>query len=201
MAIGSPDKAARLDQLRTYARVQVWSGYQRDEDVRSDVYDAVLDEVKDAKEAAVLTDRFLDDARAALAQAATRWPPLSAFDRLQAAFADLRSAGVVVLEAVDDHWVAQETLELAAERGRRPLGIVYFTPADVWHAVEHSMLELNVWHGTSANVAPGDGLLELVTGTLGRHGIESLFDEGRVEVSVAWERRPARVSTAADLAL
>ncbi len=191
MAIGSPDKAARLGQLRTYAKVQVWSGYQGPADVRRDVYDAVLDEVKDADEAAAMTDRYLDDAHAALANAAAGWPSPSAFDRLQAAFAELRSAGVVVLEAVDDHWVAHDTLQRAAEQGSRPRGIVYFTPADVWHAVEHGMLELNVWHGTSANVAPGDDLLELVTATLGRHGIDSHFDEGRVEVSVAWERRPA----------
>ncbi|MEJ7689059.1 MAG: hypothetical protein WKF76_00735 [Nocardioidaceae bacterium] len=194
MAIGSPDKAARLDQLRTYAHVQVWSGYRRLDDVRADVYDAVLDEVKDVDEAAVLTNRYLDEAHAALEQAAAGWPSPSAFDRLQAAFTDLRSAGVVVLEAVDDHWVANDTLQRAAERGSRPWGIVYFTPADVWHAVEHGMLELNVWHGTGANVAPGDDLLQLVTDTLRRHGIESLFDEGRVEVSVAWQRRP-KVST------
>lgn len=190
MAIGSPDKSARLDQLRTYAQVQVWSGYRRSGDVRSDVYDAVLDEVKDADEAAALTDRYLDEAHTALVQAAAGWPSPSAFDRLQAAFADLRAAGVVVLEAVDDHWVAHDALERAAERGNRPGGIVYFTPADVWHAVEHGMLELNVWHGTGANVAPGDDLLALVTETLGRHEIEAHFDEGRVEVSVAWERRP-----------
>lgn len=194
MAIGSPDKAARLDQLRTYARVQVWSGYRRRDDVRGDVYDALLDEVKDAEEAAVLTDRYLNEAHAALEQSASGWPSPAAFDRLQAAFTDLRSAGVVVLEAVDDHWVANDALQRAAEEGGRPWGIVYFTPADVWHAVEHGMLELNVWHGTGANVAPGDDLLQLVTDTLGRHGIESLFDEGRVEVSVAWERRP-HVST------
>ncbi len=190
MAIGSPAKAARLDQLRSYARVQVWSGYQRPEDVRREVYDAVLVEVKDADEAAYLTDRYLAEAHVALDQAAAGWPSPSAFDRLQAAFTELRSADVVVLEACEDHWVAHETLERAAAQGRRPRGIVYFAPVDVWHAVEHGMLELNVWHGTSANVAPGDDLLELVQQTLSRHEIESLFDEGRVEVSLAWQRRP-----------
>ena len=52
------------------------------------------------------------------------------------------------------------------------------------------MLELNVWHGSSANVAPGDALLELVQQTLAARGIASVFDEGRIEVSLAWERRP-----------
>ena len=51
------------------------------------------------------------------------------------------------------------------------------------------MLELNVWHATSANVAPGDELLALVERTLADHGIASHFDEGRIEVTVAWQRR------------
>jgi hypothetical protein len=81
-------------------------------------------------------------------------------------------------------------LTAAAERGAPPAGIAYFTHADVWHAVEHGMLELNVWHGSSANVAPGDALLALVQETLAANGITSLFDEGRIEVSLPWQRRP-----------
>ena len=156
MAIGSLDKAGRLDQLRTLARVQVWSGYLTDDQVRTDVLAAVSDEESDPATAERLAAEFVEQAHAELAEAARHWPAQTAYDRLQSAFADLRARDVVVLEACDDHWAANEVLTAAAEHGAPPAGIAYFTHADVWHAVEHGMLELNVWHGSSANVAPGD---------------------------------------------
>jgi hypothetical protein len=148
------------------------------------------DEEGDPTTAERLTAEFVEQAHAELAEASRQWPAQTAYDRLQSAFADLRARDVVVLEACDDHWAANEVLTAAAERGAPPAGIAYFTHADVWHAVEHGMLELNVWHGSSANVAPGDELLAVVQETLAAHGITSLFDEGRIEVSLAWERRP-----------
>ncbi|HEY7042364.1 MAG TPA: hypothetical protein VH419_01720 [Nocardioidaceae bacterium] len=196
MAIGSLDKAGRLEQLKTYARVQVWSGYRSPADVRSDVYDALLDEVKDPSEAERLTSDYLVQAERDLESAAAEWPDPSAFDRLQATFEDLREQGLIVLEACEDHWSANAALETAGAEGPEPAGIAYFTHADVWHAVEHGMLELNVWHPSTANVAPGDPLLERVQEALARHRISSVFDEGRIEVSVAWERRPARPHSA-----
>ncbi len=189
MAIGSLDKAGRLEQLKTFARVQVWSGYKTAAEVRADVLEAVLDEVTDPAEAASLADEYIAQAEQDRAEASTSWPSTTGFDHLQAAIADLRSAGVIVLEACEDHWAADAALKHAATDGGPPTGIAYFTHADVWHAVEHGMLELNVWHATSANVAPGDALLDLVQQTLARHGLESLFDEGRIEVSISWQRR------------
>ncbi|MBA3233966.1 MAG: hypothetical protein H0T17_08475, partial [Propionibacteriales bacterium] len=187
MAIGSPDQAARLDQLRTYARVQVRSGYKGDDEVRLEVYDAVLDEVRDADRAEQLTQAYLGQARSDLARAAAQWPHPPAFERLQAAFGELRAEGVIVLEACDDHWAANETLHASAADGSTPRGIAFFTHADVWHAVEHDMFELNVWHGDTANVREGDDLVSRVQQVLGDHGIESQFDEGRLEVSLTWQ--------------
>ncbi len=191
MAIGSLDKAGRLEQLKTFARVQVWSGYKTAAEVRADVLEAVLDEVKEPAEAASLATEYVVQAERERAEAAVNWPSTTEFDHLQAAIVDLRSAGVIVLEACEDHWAADSALKRAAADGAPPTGIAYFTHADVWHAVEHGMLELNVWHATSANVATGDALLELVQQTFARHGLDSRFDEGRIEVSIAWQRRQA----------
>jgi uncharacterized protein DUF6891 len=190
VAIGSPDRAARLDQLRNYARVQVWSGFRPLDEVRADVLDAVLDEVSDRAEAQRLTTEFVEVAEESLAVAMTTWPPVTEFDRLQAALTELEAAGIAVLQACEDHWAAQEMLQTLAAAGARPRGIAYFTHTDIWHAVDHGMLEINLWHGDSANVAPGDDLLADVQETLARNGIDSLFDEGRIEVTVAWQRRP-----------
>lgn len=191
MAIGSPDKAARLEQLRSYARVQVWAGFRPLADIRADVLEAVREEVADEREAARLTAEYVDTAEQSLEQAADQWPAATEFDRLQDALSELEASGVVVLQACEDHWAAQEMLQTLAAAGARPRGIAYFTSTDVWHAVEHGMLEINVWHGDSANVAPGDDLLALVQDTFARNGIHSLFDEGRIEATLAWQRRPA----------
>jgi Domain of unknown function (DUF6891) len=190
VAIGSPDRAARLDQLRNYARVQVWSGFRARAEVEVDVLDAVRDEVKDDAEARRLASQYVDEAERDLTAAAQIWPTATDYDHLQAAFTELEDAGIAVLQACDDHWSAQELLHTMAAAGSRPRGIAYFTHTDVWHAVDHGMLEINVWHGSSANVAPGDDLLAYVQEVLARNGIDSLFDEGRIEASVAWQRRP-----------
>jgi hypothetical protein len=192
MAIGSLDKAGRLEQLRTLARCQVWSGYRSDDEVRAELYDAVLAEERNPDTAARLTDELIDAARTELASLSGEWPEPTSFDRLQDALGELRRNDVVVLEGVDDHWSAAEALERLAAEGHTPRGVAYFTLPDVWHAVEHGMLEINVWHGSSANVAPGDSLLELTLEVLARHGIEAGFDEGRIEATLLWQRRPPK---------
>ena len=179
-----------MEQLGNYARVLVWSGFRPLEDVRADVLEAVRDEVKEEDEAVRLTDEYVTAATESLHQAAGKWPDPTDYDRLQAALTELEDAGVMVLQACDDHWSAAELLQTTAAAGVRPRGIAYFTHTDVWHAVDHGMLEINVWHGDSANVAPGDELLDFVQETLARNGIDSAFDEGRVEATVSWQRRP-----------
>ena len=68
-----------------------------------------------------------------------------------------------VLPGVEDHWAAKAELDRLAAAGATPRGIAWFTAADVWHAVDHGMLEVNLWHGSTANVAPGDALLTAVS--------------------------------------
>jgi hypothetical protein len=184
-----------MEQLRTYARVQVRSGFRLPGEVHSDVYDAVLDELRDCQAARQLTEQLVEEARRALERDAETWPEVTGYDRLQAALAEAQAADVVVLQACEDHWSANELLQQRSREGRTPWGIAYFTLSDVWHAIEHDMLEVNLWHGSSANVADGDDLLEFVLRTLGTHAISAVFDEGRIEASVAWQRRPAGLLT------
>jgi hypothetical protein len=190
VAIGSLKRAGRLEQLKTYAAVQLRSGYRSDDEVRADVLDAVRDEVRDADEAARLTDAYLDEAGATWLRDAQGWGDETDVDRLWAAFDDLEAAGIVVLEAVDDHWAADAVLTDLEAAGRLPVGVVYFTHTDVWHAVEHNMLELNLWHGSRANVTDSDQLLTETIRILERHRLPATFDEGRIETTVKWQRRP-----------
>jgi uncharacterized protein DUF6891 len=190
VAIGSLRRAGRLAQLKTFAAVQLRSGYRSDDDVRADVLEAVRDEVRDAAEARRLTDEYLSLARAAWLDEAAGWDDETDVDRLWAALDDLEDADIVVLEAVDDHWAADAVLADREAAGRPPAGLVYFTHTDVWHAVEHGMLEINLWHGSRANVTDSDQLLTQTIEILERHDIPATFDEGRIETTVKWQRRP-----------
>jgi hypothetical protein len=72
-----------------------------------------------------------------------------------------------------------------------PAGVAWFTPTDVWHAIDAGMLEVNLWHGTTANAAPGDELLEQALSAFAEAGLAAHFDEGRIEVAAHWQRRPS----------
>jgi hypothetical protein len=116
---------------------------------------------------------------------ATGWPATTDPDRLDAVLAEFERLGLVVVRYTSDHHAARQALEAATE----PRGLVFFTDTDVWHAVDFGMLELKVWHPDTANVAPGDPLLDDVLTLLNEHQLEATFDEGRIEVTLDWQRR------------
>lgn len=144
---------------------------------------------------AALAAQAVADARGELAADEAAWPAVTDYDRLQLVFEDLATGGIVVLQGVDDHWSAARELEDRDDAGERVRGIVWFTAPDVWHAIDHGMLEVNLWHGDSANAAPGDALLDDVLAAFEAQGLPARFDEGRIEVTARWQRRlPGRGS-------
>lgn len=173
------------DALRSFARVVVRGGTYDAEHTRAEVVEAV----RQAGEPDSRADELLDEARSALAVDEAGWADETDFDRLQRAFATLESADIPVLQAIEDHWTTKAELERRDETGQPCRGVAWFTAPDVWHAVDHGMLELNVWHPDSANVAEGDALLDEVIAALAAQGIDGHFDEGRIEVRAHWQRR------------
>jgi hypothetical protein len=181
------DKVSPPERVRDFARVQVRAGLLDDDALVREVAAAVEAELPD--ESAEATARALvTEARTTLLDEQAGWEVPTDHDRLQAAFDDLSQQDVVVLQAVEDHWVADATLRRLDAEGRPPQGAVWFTPPDVWHAVDHGMLELNVWHPDTANVALGEPLLDAVVDALAAHGLGGHFDEGRVEVAAHWRK-------------
>jgi hypothetical protein len=179
-----------LDRLRAFARVQVRSGYLSDQRVRDEVAEAAREDLaRGPDSAATLAGEAVAAEITALLLDQESWPQTTDVDRLQAAFTELESHGLLVLAAVDDHWDATAALTRLDEAGEGVTGVLFFTHTDVWHAVDHGMLELNLWHGDTANVAVGDDLLRLVLQTLDRHGLSATFDEGRIETTMTWQRR------------
>lgn len=182
MKLGGRDIEA---ELRDYARLQVRAGLLTPEEQYAQVRDAVAAEMP-RTDADVLARAWLAAAEKDLAEVQRGWPEVTDHDRLTAVFAECTEHDVPVLQGVEDHWVAKRHLD---ESDPRPRGIMWFTQPDVWHAVDEGMLEVNLWHGTTANVAPGDDLLAAVVSCFSRHGLEAHFDEGRIEVAAHWQRR------------
>ena len=172
-------------ELRDFARLQVRAGLLSPEEQYDAVREAVAVEMPQT-DAAILARAWLVAARKDQAAVEARWPEVTDHDRLEAAFAECVEHGVPVLQGVADHWAATEHLDACDPK---PRGVLWFTQPDVWHAVDEGMLEVNLWHGTGANVAEGDHLLTAVLSCLQRHGLRARFDEGRIEVAAHWERR------------
>jgi hypothetical protein len=175
--------------VREFARSAVRSGLLTDEALYDEVLLAVTSELPDVSDPPGIARRWIEEFREELRVDESSWPERTDYHRLQDAFASLEAAGIVVLQGCEDHWAAKEVLD--ERRADPPRGIAWFTPPDVWHAIDEGMLEVNVWHPSTANVAPGDALLDEVVAALEHQGLSAHFDEGRVEVSARWQRPPA----------
>jgi hypothetical protein len=177
-----PERTAR--ELRGLARVLVRSGYADEQQVTVSLTEAIRQDAPQADPdqlAGTLVREAVDDLRVD----AAGWPDQTDADRLDAVLAELESRGFVVVRYCADHHDARRALE--ATRGAK--GVVFFTDTDVWHAVDFGMLELKVWHPDTANVAPGEPLLGEVLGLLAERDLPAVFDEGRIETTLTWQRR------------
>jgi uncharacterized protein DUF6891 len=188
LRLGANRSVDPVERLHDYARVQRRAGFLDDAALLADVTQIATEDV-DADAAQRLAREAVAAAEAAYESDRADWPAVTDYDRLQAAFGELALRDVVVLQAVEDHWTAERLLSERRDVGDPVRGVAWFTAPDVWHAVDHGMLELNVWHGSSANVAPGDALLDEVIAVLDQNGLSGHFDEGRIEVSAFWQRR------------
>ena len=163
-------------------RSALWS----DVDVRAQAVAAIESDHPELP-AAETADRWIAEAHAAWREDAATWPEVTEHDKLARAFGLLEQRGIVVLQGIADHWVARDELQ---RRTPMPAGVAWFTPTDVWHAIDAGMLEVNLWHASTANAAPGDPLLDQALEAFGEAGLAAHFDEGRIEVSARWQRRP-----------
>jgi hypothetical protein len=190
-----PDASAAQEPaqqpVREFVRDCVRSGLLDGEELRAECVAAVRAELP-GLDADTVARSWIAEFREELRRDQDAWPEVTDFDRLQEAFADLRGRGVIVLQGCEDHWAAKSALDQhAGAHGGPARGIAWFTPPDVWHAIDAGMLEVNLWHGNTANAAPGDALLDEVVGVFEAHGLPAHFDEGRIEVSAYWQRRLA----------
>jgi hypothetical protein len=171
-------------ELRGLARVLVRSGYADHVAITAALTEAVQEDAP-SMDAAALVPLLIGEAVMDLNAESAEWPSATDPDRLDAVLSELEKRGLVVVRYTSDHHAARQALEAATD----PKGLVFFTDTDVWHAVDFSMLELKLWHPDTANVAPGEPLLEDVLTLLHEHDLPATFDEGRIEVTLDWKRR------------
>jgi len=172
--------------VREFVRSAVRAGLLDEQELHDEVVLAITAELPDVADPRSQAAAWIEEFRAELREDATSWPEVTDYHRLQAVFEALESSGIVVLQGCEDHWAAKAVLD--ERREDPPRGIAWFTPPDVWHAIDEGMLEVNVWHASTANVAPGDALLDEVVAAFGQQGLSAHFDEGRVEVGARWQR-------------
>ena len=171
-------------ELRGLARVLVRSGYADHAAITAVLTEAVQEDAP-SMDAAALVPLLIGEAVVDLNAEAANWPTTTDPDRLDAVLEQLERQGIVVVRYTSDHHAAKRALEAADA----PKGLVFFTDTDVWHAVDFGMLELKLWHPDTANVAPGEPLLDDVLALLHNHDLPAVFDEGRIEVTLDWQRR------------
>ena len=180
------------EQVRGFARWCVRAGLQSTDEMHAEVAEAIAKDLPDrAGEAEELATTWLAEAHDQLREDQRDWPESTDYERLQSAFAEMEMLDVTVLQGCEDHWAAKRLIDESNAAGAGIRGVAWFTPSDVWHAVDEGMLEVNLWHGTTANAAPGDELLDDVLGILEKHGLVARFDEGRIEVDAHWYKRIA----------
>lgn len=177
-----------LADTRAWVRDVVRSGLLDPDALQAEVAGVVAADLPDLPAEETARD-WIAEERAAWATDASGWPETTDHDRLERAFARLEELDIAVLQGCADHWVARDLLR--RREPAVPRGVAWFTPADVWHAIDEGMLEVNLWHGSTANAAPGDPLLEEALACFADEGLAAHFDEGRIEVSAHWQRRPA----------
>lgn len=175
------------EATRAWVADLVRSGLAPAEEVRAQAVAAIAADHPELA-AGETADAWIAEALEAWRADAATWPEVTDHDRLRTAFGLLEEQGIVVLQGVADHWVARDELE---RRTPTPAGIAWFTPTDVWHAIDAGMLEVNLWHGDTANAAPGDDLLDRALAAFAEAGLDAHFDEGRIEVAARWQCRPA----------
>lgn len=177
------------EQVRAYARSCVRAGLLSAEEMHADVAEAITTDLPDhAGDADALATTWLEAAHDELRADQHDWPESTDYERLQSAFSEMELLDVSVLQGCEDDGAAKRLIEEADAGGAGLRGVAWFTPADVWHAVDQGVLGVTLWHGTTAAALPGDDLADDVLGILEKHGLRAVFDEDRIEVDAHWQK-------------
>ena len=193
--MSSPD-----EDVRRFARSCVRAGLQSAEEMHAEVVKAITTDLPErAGEAESLATTWLAEAHDELREDQRDWPESTDYERLQSAFAELEMVDVSVVQGCQDEGAARRLLAEATP-GAVPAGVVWFTPSDVWRAVDEGKLQLHLRRGEGADEAASaeaadqaaadgtDGLVADVLGVLEKHGLRGRSDGDSIEVDALWQK-------------
>ena len=191
----TPDGSAE-ERVRGFARACVQSGLMTAEEVQAEVVEVIGAELPErAAQADELAATWVVEAHDGLRADQRDWPESTDHDRLQSAFSEMEMLDVSVVQGCEDHAAAQRVVDESVAAGAGLRGVLWFTRADVWHAVDEGVLEMSLWPGDAARSSataepvPDDELRADVLGVLEKHGLRAVTEEGRVVVDAHWQRR------------
>ncbi|MEP6851401.1 MAG: hypothetical protein ABJA87_01855 [bacterium] len=181
------DTPAVLRRLHDYLRVQVRSGVYELAALRQFSLDAASSETPDPRVADELAREVLSAEFHAWVADAARWSARTDCDRLDAALAQVRSTGALVLPGlVDDQALAVSLRIHGAESGC----VAYFV-TDIWRAIDTTSLHLTVLDGAGVAAPRTHPVLSAVVDAIGEQGLlASTLRTGGVDVAMTWRRRP-----------
>lgn len=126
---------------------------------------------------------------------AAQWSHPTDHDRLVAALDECAAHGVVVLLGVKDPSTLKEAVG-ARIVDRQPdtalRGVLWASEADVFHAVDHGILDVRLLLPDGTPAAGEDHLTSAVTQCVQRHGLRVRYHRDRVQVALRWQARPSR---------
>lgn len=177
----------REEQTRAWLRSVVRSGLIEPERIERELSDAIRTDLPHLSPE--VAPAWVADSFAEWAHDAANWPSVMDYDRLQAAFDQLEREHLPVLVGCEDHWAATAVLKTLPPEAE---GLLWFTPLDVWHAVDEPMLEVNIWSRQGVNQREGAPLVQRAITACAAEGLEAHFDEGRLEIAARWQPRARR---------
>lgn len=193
--MNTPISAELLEELRTYIDNEVAGGFTPENAIVADALDVLSDECEPHR-LRPHARQYLGEALHAHKQAEARWPATTDCDRLDRAFLELETRGVVarqnysccgtcgvgeVFDEIDD----------AQQQGRTVHGYTFYHMQDTEHAVAGCGLYLN-YGATADDEAPALAVGRLIAKVLTRHGLHVEWDETwskRIHVKLDWKRR------------
>jgi hypothetical protein len=193
------------EQVRALARGCVRSGLLSSEEMHTQVVAAITADLPDrAHEAEALAATWLEAAHDELRVDQRDWPESTDYERLQSAFAELELLDVTVLQGCEGEDSARRLVADSDAAGAGVRGVAWFTPSDVWRAVDEGRLKITVWPGSTAetddtakaadqldDTDAGREIVADIVGVLEKHGLRSVSDERRIDVDAQWQRRIA----------
>jgi hypothetical protein len=189
------DRANPVEELKRFVQREVAAGFLTSGEIVQSAVEMFADDLDEDRSRPV-AERYTREAVATHLQSQANWPPVTDCDRLDDAFAELESRGIVSRQnfsCCGNCGVAEIGDEMQSGRaaGRPVRGYTFFHMQDTESATEGYGLFLNygsVEKGDAATV----GIGREIVAVLQRHGLETDWDGNgsrRIQVSLDWKRR------------